>query len=70
MKTGQCRQCGHPITADEIALCQKLLGMQLGQFYCLSCLARELNVEAPQLRRFMEHLKAVGCGYFTRLREE
>ena len=70
MKTGFCVRCGRPLMVDEIALCQKLLGMQLGRFYCLGCLAQKLNVEPFRLRTFMEQLKAVGCGYFTRLTEE
>lgn len=54
MKRGSCAQCGHPITADELALCQRLLGQQIGSFFCIPCLAERLGVEEARLRSFMQ----------------
>lgn len=70
MKLGNCAQCGHPITADELALCQRLLGQHIGSFFCIPCLAVRLGVEEARLRSFMQRLKDAGCSYFKRIAEE
>ena len=70
MKRGSCAQCGHPITADELALCQRLRGQQIGSFFCIPCLAERLGVEEARLRSFMQRLKDAGCSYFKRIAEE
>ena len=70
MKAVFCAGCGKRISADEVALNQKLLGIQIGRFFCLSCLARQLDTETEYLEKLIIRFKEKGCTYFTRLMED
>ena len=70
MRAVFCAGCGKRISADEVALNQKLLGMQIGRFFCLSCLARRLDTEAEYLQKLIIRFREKGCTYFTRLTED
>ena len=52
------------------SLFQRLLGQQIGSFFCIPCLAERLGVEEARLRSFMQRLKDAGCSYFKRIAEE
>ena len=69
MKAVFCAGCGRRTSTDEVALNQKLLGMQIGRFFCLSCLARRLDTETEYLQKLIIRFKEKGCTYFTRLME-
>lgn len=70
MKTVVCASCGRSLCADEVALNQRLLGMQIGFFCCVDCLARKLHTTPSCLRTLIARFKDMGCAYFTRLMEE
>lgn len=70
MKAVFCAGCGKGASADEVALNQKLLGMQVGRFFCVSCLARRLDMETEYLEKLIVRFKKNGCAYFTRLMED
>ena len=70
MKAVFCGGCGKRVSADEVALNQKLLGMQIGRFFCISCLARRLDTETEYLQKLIIRFKEKGCTYFTRLMED
>lgn len=70
MKAVSCPACGRQITTDEIALNQRLLGVQIGSFYCTECLAKHLNTTSNHLKTLIIRFKEMGCVYFTRLMEE
>ena len=70
MKTVLCAECCQGLSTDEVALNQKLLGMQIGRFFCLSCLARRLDTETEYLQKLIIRFKEKGCTYFTRLMED
>ena len=70
MKAVCCAGCGRRTSADEVALNQKLLGMQIGRFFCVDCLAVRLDTTAAYLQKLIAHFKEKGCTYFTRLVEE
>ena len=69
MKPTYCTVCRKRLAADEVALSQRLLGMQIGSFYCLDCLAVKLKVTVPRLQELTQRFKKMGCAYFTRLME-
>lgn len=70
MKAVFCKECKAPVTSDEVALNQRLLGMQIGAFYCTDCLAGRLHTTSGRLRMLISRFKEMGCAYFTRLVEE
>lgn len=69
MKPVFCASCKGKLIADEVALNQRLLGMQIGAFYCTDCLARRLNTTSQRLKELIARFKEMGCAYFTRLME-
>ena len=69
MKPTYCGVCHKQLVVDEIALSQRLLGMQIGSFYCIDCLAVKLKVTVPRLQELTLRFKEMGCAYFTRLME-
>ena len=69
MKAVFCAECRQKLSTDEVALNQRLLGMHIGRFYCLGCLARRMGTSYEHLQKMMIHYKEIGCAYFTRLME-
>lgn len=69
MKAVFCAECGTKLSLDEIALNQRLLGMHIGSFYCLGCLARRMGTPTERLQNMIVRYKERGCAYFTRLME-
>ena len=69
VKPTYCGVCRKQLVADEVALSQRLLGMQIGSFYCIGCLAVKLKVTVPRLQELTQRFKEMGCAYFTRLME-
>ena len=59
-----CRECGNPLSKDEIGLTKKLLDMKGKEFFCFSCLAEYLEVEEEFLREKVEEFKNEGCTLF------
>ena len=64
MKRKTCNECGKSLIKDEIALCKKILGRNMTLFYCLNCLACELDVEKEDLEIKIEEYKEQGCTLF------
>lgn len=61
----KCYVCGkEPLTKDEIGLTKKLINKSAKQFYCLSCLAGELEVTQEELLAKVEQFKEEGCTLF------
>ena len=70
MKRTGCVVCRESLSADEVALNQRLLGQHIGSFRCLSCLAEKMNVTPSVLRELIAQFKEMNCVYFTRLMED
>jgi hypothetical protein len=70
LKPVHCAGCGKLLIADEIALNQRLLGMQIYTFHCLDCLAIKLDTTPSHLNTLITRFKEMGCAYFTRLMED
>ncbi len=62
--------CRKTLTADEVALNQRLLGAHIATFCCIDCLAQKLNTSPQKLQEMTERFKEMGCTYFTRLMED
>ena len=65
MKNVSCISCGKkPLEKDEIGLNKKLLGENIGSYFCLECLAVHLDVSVEDLLAKVEDFKASGCKLF------
>lgn len=70
MKPVSCAACRRALTGDEVALNQRLLGMQTGAFRCTDCLAQMLRTTPSHLEALIHQFKEMGCTYFVRLMED
>lgn len=59
-----CTSCGQLLTKNEFALSKKLLGIGTEEFYCLTCLAEELECERADLEIKIQEFKEQGCTLF------
>ncbi len=60
-----CYVCGKtPLTKDEIGITKKLIDKRTTQFYCLACLAEQLEVSEEELVAKIEEFKEEGCTLF------
>lgn len=60
-----CEVCGTPITQkDVVALNRKLYNKNVKQFYCLKCMAENLEVSEEDLLDKIEEFKEAGCVLF------
>ena len=67
MKTSEkrCYVCGKfPLSKDEVGLTKKLMGRQRTQFYCMDCLAEDLEVTTEELQAKIQEFKDEGCTLF------
>lgn len=61
----QCYACGKEnLTKDEIGLTKKLVGRQTVRFFCLECLADQLDVTPEELLAKVEEFREAGCTLF------
>ena len=60
----QCCECEKILSKDETALCQKLLGRDTEDFYCLECLSEYLECAAEDLEIKIQEFKEQGCTLF------
>ena len=62
MNTITCVSCGKPgLVRNEIGINKKLLVEDIEQFYCLYCLAEELEVTPQDKVDNIESFKEEGC---------
>lgn len=60
-----CYVCGKtPLSKNEIGLSKKLFGKKTYKFYCLDCLAEQLEVTTEELLDKIEEFKDEGCTLF------
>ena len=65
MNKKNCYICGKTnLTKNEIGLTKKLLGRKVMNFYCINCLAGELEVDTEFLLNKVEEFKQQGCKLF------
>jgi hypothetical protein len=64
MKQETCTECSTALEKDEIALSKKMLGRTITSFYCVKCLADELDCEPEDLAVKIQEFKEQGCALF------
>lgn len=65
MANKTCYVCGKiPLSKDEIGLTKKLIDKKSLVFYCISCLADQLEVTSEELMAKVEEFKEQGCTLF------
>ncbi len=65
METHSCYVCGkNPLSKDEVGICKKLIDKKTTKFYCLPCLAEQLEVTEEELVAKIEEFKEEGCTLF------
>ena len=65
MDKKSCYICGkETLTKNEIGLTKKLLGRKVINFYCIDCLADNLEVDVEFLLNKVEEFKQQGCKLF------
>ena len=63
-KIFKCKICGTPIKKDCVALNRKLIGRNVKEFLCLSCMAEDFECTEEDLRDKIEDFKEQGCTLF------
>lgn len=61
---GRCRQCGRPLTGDEVAITKKLINRGAASFLCRSCLAVHFQVTLADIQERIDYFKSIGCTLF------
>ena len=64
MKNFKCQLCNSPLTKDCVALNKKLIGRNVKDFLCLTCMACEFECTEDDLRDNIEEFKEQGCTLF------
>lgn len=65
MGNKSCYVCGKTVlTKDEIGLTKKLIDKKSSVFFCVSCLAEQLEVTKEELLAKIEEFKEEGCTLF------
>lgn len=59
-----CCECGVMLKKHEIALSKKLLGRQITEFVCISCLADDLACSVSDLEIKIQEFREQGCALF------
>ena len=61
----KCYVCGKtPLTKNEVGLTKKLIDKKATSFYCIDCLAENLEVTTEELEAKIEEFKEEGCILF------
>ena len=65
MKKANCVSCFKTdLDKDTIGINKKLLGLNVKEFYCMTCLAAYLGVTEEELLAKVEEFKEEGCTLF------
>ncbi len=65
MRNVKCYSCGkQKLTKYEIGLSKKLISMELDCFYCMDCIAEQLEVDLDFLLERIKQFKDEGCELF------
>lgn len=59
-----CRDCGRPLTKDEVALNKKLIAPDVQDFQCLDCMSESFDCSVADLQIKIEEFKEQGCTLF------
>ena len=59
-----CKNCGRPVTRDEVALTKKLINRASKEFLCIPCLCEKFEMTEDECRTLIEHFREAGCHLF------
>ena len=60
----KCKKCSKELTYDEIGIHKKMINRGATEFFCLTCLAKEIGSTEDKLRERIEHFRRTGCMLF------
>lgn len=60
----ECYYCKLVLSKDDKALCKKLLGRKIKQYFCREHLAEVLDIDVDTLTEKVEQFKEEGCTLF------
>lgn len=60
----KCYYCEMKLEKDDVALCKKLLGKKIKQYFCRRHLAEVLDTDIDTLTEKIEQFKEEGCTLF------
>ena len=60
----KCFNCDKELSKDDVALCKKMLGRRIKQFFCREHLAEMLDTDVETLTEKVERFKEEGCTLF------
>lgn len=60
----KCYYCKEELIKDDVALCKKMLGRGIKQFFCRDHLAEVLDTDVESLSLKVEQFKEEGCTLF------
>ena len=60
----KCYYCDTELEKDDVALCKKLLGKKIKQYFCREHLAEALDTDVDTLTEKIEQFKEEGCTLF------
>lgn len=63
-----CKQCGKPLSPDEIGLHKKLVNRGATDYWCIDCLSAHFKVSVPLLKQKIIQFKKDGCTLFSPLK--
>ena len=59
-----CKQCGAPLTHDEVGLTKKLINRGCTEYLCYGCMASHFQVTVELLREKVRQFREMGCTLF------
>ena len=59
-----CKQCGKPLSRDEIGLHKKMVNRGATEYFCLHCLAAYFGASEDLLKEKIEQFRKDGCTLF------
>ena len=62
----RCKNCGAPLTSDEVAVTRKLINRGATEYMCVPCLAKWFEVKEDDIRERIEYFRASGCTLFEK----
>lgn len=69
MATSHCRHCGKELEPNEIALTKKLINRGATEFFCFSCLSKEIGVPEKCFPDLILRFRKQGCTLFEPYKE-
>ena len=59
-----CKQCGAPLTPDEVGLTKKLINRGCTEYLCYGCMASHFQVTVELLHEKVRQFREMGCTLF------